>query len=148
MHVWVRTRLRLGQTYVSFVRRTLKRQLHRLGLRGVEVSMCLVGDRAMRTLNRTWRGKDASTDVLSFPAGTTPVPVGKRRLLGDVIVSLDTTRRRAGPRRQDIERELTRYLAHGVLHLLGYDHHAPGPRRRMARMEKRLLGRTGMLDSR
>ena len=102
---------------------------------------------AIRALNRTWRRKDRPTDVLSFPAGD-PLPGSTGpRPLGDVILSLDTARR-AGPRppaRRSAGAELDLYLAHGLLHLLGHDHHRPADARRMAALEARLLGGPGMV---
>jgi probable rRNA maturation factor len=76
-----------------------------------------VGDRAMRRLNREFRGKDATTDVLSFPGGTTM----EGRHLGDVVISLPAARRQT-PAAEPVEREVRRLLLHGVLHCLGYDH--------------------------
>lgn len=125
----------------------LKRLAHRfladLKLRDVELSLALVRDPAIRRLNREWRGKDQPTDVLSFPAGDSPAP--GLRPLGDVIVSLDTARRAAKAFGTTLPQELALYLAHGLLHLVGYDHHTPADARTMARRERRLLGHAGML---
>lgn len=126
--------------------RVALRFLRRLELGGVELSLSLVTDAAIRRTNRVWRRKDRPTDVLSFPAGDSPLP--GRRPLGDVVISLDTARRVAKQERVDVERELDRYLAHGLLHLLGHDHHRAADARRMAAAEGRLLGRGGMLSPR
>src|SRR5262249_44843298 len=129
-----------------FVRRTASAHLRDLGLQNNELSILLVGDAEIRTLNRNWRRKDKATDVLSFPADI-PLRTPGRRVLGDLVVSLDTARRQANALGFSLKRELARYLAHGLLHLLGHDHHAPGPRRRMAVLESRLLGRPGLIPS-
>jgi probable rRNA maturation factor len=108
-----------------------------LKLSGVELSLSIVGDARIRALNREWRGKDKPTDVLSFPQGD--------RLLGDVVISIQTARRAARVHGVSLSRELDLYLAHGLLHLLGYDHHRASDRKRMAAQESRLLGNAGML---
>jgi probable rRNA maturation factor len=120
-----------------------QRFLRLLALERVELSLSLVGDARIRALNRQWRRKDKATDVLSFPAGDNP-PIGMRPL-GDVVISLDTARRAAREHEVALNDELDRYLAHGLLHLLGHDHHGPAEARRMARAEQHLLGKVGML---
>jgi probable rRNA maturation factor len=109
---------------------------------GAELSILLVGDRAMRRLNREWRGVDRPTDVLSFPAA--PV-AGGPAALGDVVVSLDTAERRAREEGRPVRAELDRYLAHGLLHLLGFDHARPRQAREMAARERALLEGEGMV---
>lgn len=132
-----------------------------LNLRGAELSLTLVSDRQIRALNRDWRRKDKATDVLSFPSGDLPIaPVagGTRsghapsrfdvtgpRLLGDVVISVETARRVANAQGVALRSELNLYLAHGLLHLLGYDHLRPRQRKAMAAEELRLLGTSGML---
>ncbi|MCC6337548.1 MAG: rRNA maturation RNase YbeY [Myxococcales bacterium] len=118
--------------------------LDELGLTAVELSLSLVTDAEIRRLNREWRSLDRPTDVLSFPAGDSPAP--GLLPLGDVIISLDTARRAAKTFRSTLERELALYLAHGLLHLLGHDHHTRTAARRMEREERRLLGHAGMLS--
>lgn len=103
------------------------------------VTLALVGDRRMRSLNRTWRGKDASTDVLSFPAGEDPGPA---KHLGDLVISRDTAARQARAEGHSLATELRVLALHGLLHLLGYDHeHDSG---RMARIERRLRRQGGL----
>ncbi|MDQ3265477.1 MAG: rRNA maturation RNase YbeY [Myxococcota bacterium] len=121
--------------------------LDALGLEDCEVSISLVGDRAIRRINRTWRQKDQPTDVLSFPGGEAPPGAPGPRQLGDVIISVDTAERVAGEGGRTVEAEVARYLAHGLLHLLGHDHHQPGEARKMAAAENRLLGAQGMLHT-
>ncbi len=108
-----------------------------------ELSLSIVDDRAIRKLNAQWRGKDKATDVLSFSAGDSP-DVGLRPL-GDIVISLQTARRAAVEHDVALNDELDRYLAHGLLHLLGYDHHRREDAERMARAETKLLGADGML---
>jgi probable rRNA maturation factor len=119
--------------------------LDALDLAGVELSILLTTDEAIRGLNRAWRKKDSATDVLSFPAGEPPPGTPGRRPLGDVILSLDTARRQARAHRRTMESELDLYLVHGLLHLLGHDHIRPAEARRMAALESQLLGGSGMI---
>jgi probable rRNA maturation factor len=90
------------------------------------------GDRALRAANRAFRGKDASTDVLSFPG-----EAGEEGLhLGDILISVPTARRQAAAAGHPVERELRVLLLHGVLHCLGYDHETDDGT--MERLERRL----------
>lgn len=125
------------------LRRRARAFLRKLKLGRCELSVALVGDAEIRALNKRWRKKDKATDVLSFPAGDWPGP--GPRPLGDVVISLATTRRVASELGHRVEDELSRYLAHGLLHLLGHDHVRRGDAVKMARAEAQLLGRAGML---
>jgi probable rRNA maturation factor len=100
-----------------------------------EVSVLLVGDKAMRTLNRRYRGKDRTTDVLSFPLREGKFPRIQNRLLGDIVVSIPTAERQARAAGESLRAEIDRLLVHGFLHLLGYDHEQSG--RGARRMEAR-----------
>ncbi len=118
-----------------------------MDLRGVALAVTLTTDVRIRTLNRRWRQKDHATDVLSFPGGPPPPGWPGPLVLGDVVISLDTARRVATRERRLLREELDRYLTHGLLHLLGHDHHRPVAARRMAALEDRLLGSHGMVRS-
>ncbi|HET8538609.1 MAG TPA: rRNA maturation RNase YbeY [Anaeromyxobacter sp.] len=113
-----------------------------LGRADAEVSILLVRDSRIRALNREWRRKDRATDVLSFPLSDPP---GIGPLLGDVVISLDTAARRARDERRPVAKELERYLAHGLLHLLGFDHERREDARRMALREAELAGGEGLV---
>jgi probable rRNA maturation factor len=120
----------------TVLRAAARQQLASLRL-SRELSLTLVSDRRMRALNRRWRGKDRSTDVLSFPQHGVSI--------GDVVISLDTARKQAREGGWPLSAELRRLLAHGLLHCLGHDHHNRAAARRMAAAERRLLGRDGMV---
>ena len=94
-----------------------------------------VGDRTMRRLNRVFRAKDRTTDVLSFPGGRSPEGVH----LGDVVVSVPQASRQATASAHSIGRELRLLLLHGALHCLGYDHETDDGE--MSRLERRLRQR-------
>jgi probable rRNA maturation factor len=117
--------------------------LRRLGL-DAELSVVLVTDRRIRALNRAWRGKDRATDVLSFPLSDPP---GFGPLLGDVVISLDTALRRARAEKRPVAAELDRYLAHGLLHLVGYDHEKALDAKRMAVKEAELANAEGLVGA-
>ena len=119
--------------------RKAKAILDAVGRGDRELSIRLVGDAEMRRLNRRWRGRDRTTDVLSFPLEEGPFPE-IAIALGDVVISLDTARRQAEERGLSLRAEVDRLLVHGVLHLAGYDHEvSPREERRMKRKERRVL---------
>jgi probable rRNA maturation factor len=103
-----------------------------------EWSILLTGDDQIQNLNRIYRKKNRPTDVLAF--AQTEGEGGDRagRLLGDVIVSVPTARRQAATARRSLEAEVTMLLAHGLLHLLGWDHATDAEDRRMRRETRRL----------
>jgi probable rRNA maturation factor len=115
------------------MKRRAARMLELLGLGGAELSVALVDDEVIHALNRDYRKKDKPTDVLAFAMeeGEAAPRGGGARVLGDVILSVDTARRQAAERRRPLLDELTMLLAHGLLHLLGYDHRTDKEERRM-----------------
>ena len=103
--------------------------------------VALVGDRAMRSLNRRFRGIDETTDVLSFPCRPPQgAGGGGGAYLGDVVISVDEARRQAGEDGEALGGAVDRLLIHGLLHLKGYDHHDRRGAARMRRQERRLGG--------
>jgi probable rRNA maturation factor len=117
------------------------------------VSVALIGDARMRTLNRTFRGRDAATDVLSFPAFPERVGRDARRRparvaprtpvhLGDLAIALGVAARQARRYGHNLPTELRILALHGVLHLLGYDHERD--RGTMQTTEERLRRRAGL----
>jgi probable rRNA maturation factor len=100
--------------------RLLRRLARRYGLRRPEIALVFVEDREMRRLNRTFRKKDTTTDVLSFPLKEKAAD-GKY-YLGDIIISVPTATKQARELGHSLERELIALTIHGFLHLLGYDH--------------------------
>jgi probable rRNA maturation factor len=117
---------------------TARRLLAAVGERSAALSLSLVHDDAIRLLNQKYRGKDAPTDVLSFPLDDEPASAPEERILGDVVISIDTARRQAAAYDAPLQREIYRLLIHGLLHLKGHDHEAAGERRVMRREERRL----------
>ena len=92
-----------------------------------EVSIAIIDDDAMRTLNRQFRKKNKTTDVLTFPADASDAdPRAKGRPLGDIVISIEHARRQAADQRHSIATEVRYLILHGILHALGYDHETDG----------------------
>jgi probable rRNA maturation factor len=121
------------------VRALADAMLASLGLEDAELSVLLTDDRRIQELNREHRGKDKPTDVLSFPLDEDEVDTGSPRLLGDVVISLDTAERQARGRGRSLVEEVRFLLAHGILHLIGHDHAEPEEKRIMVAATRRLV---------
>ncbi|HMS84378.1 MAG TPA: rRNA maturation RNase YbeY [Nitrospira sp.] len=140
-------RVRLTQHLVRQVRlaELAQRVLSALGERESELSLELIGDRRMQRLNREYRKRDRTTDVLAFPTREAIMPNGltcRTSLLGDVVISLPTAVRQARAAGRSVDDELAILLVHGVLHLCGYDHERNvREAERMARRERAVLRR-------
>lgn len=107
--------------------------LKELGCAGREISILLTTDAEIKELNNKYLGKDKATDVLSF-AMDDPV------LMGDVVISLERARAQAASFASSDDEEIARLLAHGTLHLLGFEHENGGPQAaKMKRREEELL---------
>ena len=145
MAVVLSSRLRRRRLRLPRLQSLAETILQKAGVAGANLSLLLVGDRSMRRLNRRYRRKDRTTDVLAFPAlkpSSRSVPV----LLGDVVISLPQAERQARQAGHPLDRELTVLVIHGLLHLLGYDHErSRREARRMARREALVLSRLGRL---
>jgi probable rRNA maturation factor len=110
------------------------------------VAVVLVTDARMRALNRTWRGVDRPTDVLSFPMQDGAPLDGRPAVphLGDIVIARGTAARQARALGHPLATELRVLALHGLLHLLGHDHERD--RGRMARLEARLRRRGGLRE--
>ena len=104
------------------IRRTCDMVLQAEGIQDCILSVVLCDDAFILPLNRDFRGKDKPTDVLSFAQREGDFANKNDPLLGDVIVSFETTRRQSVEHNQTTTQELELLLTHGILHLLGYDH--------------------------
>lgn len=131
------------------LRRVAERTLAGERVAEARISVGLVGNSAIRELNRRYLGHDRETDVLSFlleceggpgetPAREPPRGAGKR-IEGEVIVSAEMARRRAAEFHWSPRDELILYLVHGLLHLAGYDDRSEGERRVMRSRERAML---------
>jgi probable rRNA maturation factor len=138
----------VGLVSKQWLRRAVKLTLAHTGISSpVELGLVIAGDDTVHELNRNYRNMDRTTDVIAFslseqgavdnqPFITPPDDVIH---LGEVIVSYPQAKRQAHEQRHSLERELALLVAHGVLHLLGYDHELPEQAEKMRSMEVRIL---------
>lgn len=120
-------------------------ELSKAKVKGVaELSVVLTNDAEQQVLNRDWRGKDKTTNVLSFPQIEPFAPVSG--LIGDVILARETVVKEAAEQGVSFEAHLTHLLVHGFLHILGYDHEAAEEAEAMERLETTILARLGIDD--
>ena len=134
-----------GGPFAGADARVLKRRAQKMlsarALSHAELSVALVDDDAIQQLNRDYRDKDKPTDVLAFAMSEgeqlTTIE-GEPLLLGDVIISVPTAVRQAKQNKRPLLDELTMLLAHGLLHLLGYDHDSDKTEREMTQLTREL----------
>jgi probable rRNA maturation factor len=120
---------------------------------GVEVSLSLADDATLRALNSRWRGIDKPTNVLSFPSAP-PASVDAvdsraqrpRLQLGDIALAYETLAREAADLGVPLADHYRHLVAHGFLHLIGYDHETDAEAERMEALETRILARLGAAD--
>ncbi len=102
----------------------------------VEVSLSLVNNEEIKELNKKYRGKDYSTDVLSFPLNE---EIEELIILGDIIVSIQKVIQQSKEYNHSFERELIYLIIHGMFHLLGYDHLDEEDKKIMRDKEKKVV---------
>lgn len=147
MPAWVRRSAKGAPALApGSVRSVATRMLAHLGLRDAELSVLLTDDRSIHALNREWRKQDKPTDVLAFPideraarAAYDEESGGADVILGDVVISLHTAERQARSRKRELFEEVRFLLAHGLLHLLGFDHATAAEKREMSALTRRLV---------
>lgn len=119
---------------------TVRRYLREaLGSAPAEVTVRIVGSRESRRLNRTYRGKDSPTNVLSFP-------YQRRPLQGDIVLCAPVVRREAREQGKPLPAHWAHLIVHGALHLRGYDHIKIPDARRMEARERAILARFRIAD--
>ncbi|HET7435925.1 MAG TPA: rRNA maturation RNase YbeY [Thermoanaerobaculia bacterium] len=109
----------------AFTRKVLLalEKLNRVEQEITDVSIALVDDETITALNRKFRKKNKTTDVLTFPADDSYAdPKKPGRPLGDVVISIDQARRQAAQEKHSLATEIRYLITHGILHALGYDH--------------------------
>jgi probable rRNA maturation factor len=127
------------------IRRLVAMILDDHGATGADLTVVFARDPFVRGLNAAYRDVDRATDVLAFamrdgePPGAGGDPDELERVLGDIVISVDRAIDQARRYRITPEREVLKLVAHGVLHLLGYDHPNPRERVKMKRLEDRYL---------
>jgi probable rRNA maturation factor len=126
-----------GLARAEVLRRT-RSMMRLLQLEKAEVSFVLTDDKSVHRLNKIYRGKDRPTDVLAFAMHEGEFGALAGHVLGDVIVSVPTARKQAAAAGKAVLEEVTMLLAHGLLHLLGWDHDTAAKDRRMRKETARL----------
>jgi len=120
-----------------------------------ELTIVLTGDAEIRDLNRTWRGKDQPTNVLSFPAGDVPYDAASVDAnaihdgcvpLGDIVIAFETTEAEAAEKALPLSDHLSHLVVHGTLHLLGLDHQGDADAEQMEGLERQALASLGISD--
>jgi len=110
-----------------------------LPVKNASATLVFVSDRAMAELNRRWRGKRGTTDVLSFPAAQDKFEKSEGLNLGDVVISAERAARQAKENGLTFDDEVAQLVLHGLLHLCGHDHATDGGE--MNRLELKLRKR-------
>ena len=113
--------------------------------RGAELTVHLVDDAEIRTVNARWRDKDAPTNVLSFPA-VEASEIPEARLIGDILIAFETVEREARDEGKTLAEHYRHLVIHGFLHLLGFDHVEAGEAEAMEAVERGALARLGVAD--
>lgn len=126
------------ERWETFTAKALKAASARNG----DLTLVFVSDGAMRRLNRQWRNKRGTTDVLSFPPDQADFEEIFGATLGDVVISVDQAARQAHEHGLSLEDEVAQLILHGLLHLCGYDHETDNGE--MNRLELRLRRRLGI----
>jgi probable rRNA maturation factor len=114
------------------------RVLREVGHSSSELSIAIVLDDEIAALNSERRGKRSATDVLSFSLLEGEHSDHRGKLLGDVVIGIETAARQARAAHRGLEEEVARLLIHGILHLLGWDHEEPAEGKLMRAEERRL----------
>ena len=112
-----------------------------------ELAVMLTDDAGIRTLNSNWRGIDRPTNVLSFPAlqpSGRSGPDDAPRMLGDIAIAYETTRREADEEQRPFDHHLSHLAVHGFLHLIGYDHERDDDAEAMEALEREILAQLGI----
>ena len=119
-----------------------QRALRQLELKSDSANVAFVSDAEITRLNKIYRKKNKPTDVLSFPAQTSPKRPNRNKFLGDIAIAPAVARRYAKKNGRTLENEICILILHGILHLLGYDHETD--QGQMDRIEHRLRRKLGL----
>jgi probable rRNA maturation factor len=110
-----------------------------------EVAILLTGDKAIRALNRQWRGIDKPTNVLSFPAAVTTASIGAK-FFGDIVIAYETLKRECDDEKRIFLHHLAHLAIHGFLHLIGYGHEVDAEADEMEGLESKIMMHMNLPD--
>jgi len=139
-------RWRKRPTAKTIVKRAVLAAVEAISTPSTELAIVLTDDSAIQTLNRDWRGKNASTNVLSFPAAAPGKSRSAPPYIGDIIIAYQTVAREAVAEGKPFNHHLAHLAVHGFLHLLGYDHENDRDAEKMERLERKILKRLAVPD--
>lgn len=124
---------KLWRKWLKNIEKTLKIK------KKTEISIAVVGDKEIKRLNRIYRGKNQATDVLSFGATGSSAEFPANNYLGEIVICYPQSAKQAKKIGHSANQEIELLLAHGFLHLLGYDHEKPAEAKKMRELERRIL---------
>ncbi|ETS07587.1 rRNA maturation RNase YbeY [Bartonella henselae] len=132
----------------NITEKALKTIMHHLSLENVvsEISLLFTDDKHMAQINAQWRGKNKSTNVLSFPAFPLKVGDSPGPMLGDIIIARETVVLEAENEAKSFQDHLTHMIVHGILHLLGYNHETNEEAFHMEELERKILQKLSIKD--
>ena len=139
-------RWRKRPTAKTIVKRAVLAAVEAISTPSTELAIVLADDSAIQTLNRDWRGKNAPTNVLSFPAAAPGKSRSAPPYIGDIIIAYQTVAREAVAEGKPFNHHLAHLAVHGFLHLLGYDHENDRDAQKMERLERKILKRLAVPD--
>jgi probable rRNA maturation factor len=129
----------LDQSFKELIENRIDKIIVNMDCAPCEVSVVICDDEFIHQLNRDYRDKDKPTDVLSFPGDFEDITDAPVKVLGDIIISVETAKRQAETRNHSLELEMQTLLIHGMLHLLGYTHEGDDDEAVMESKAKELL---------
>ena len=151
------TKNRINKKFLEKVERMAIKNIPELRKKpDMEIDLAIIGDKRMRRLNRVWRGKDRTTDVLSFESASGRTkerskknevdfifPPGENLHLGDILISYPVAKREAKEDEISVDKEMAILLIHGILHLAGYDHEkSPAEAKKMFALQDKIIKKT------
>jgi probable rRNA maturation factor len=139
MNIVIANRQRVKSIDARLLKRVVSAILTKLDIRHCELEINLVGAREMAVLNETFLKHEGSTDVITFDYCEGKRLRSEVEISGEIFISVDDAIVHSKKFKAKWQSEVVRYIAHGILHLLGHDDLSPQPRRRMKREENRLV---------
>ena len=130
--------------YFKTIKKVLKKGLEMLDISNVEFNIIVVDNNFIHELNKNYRGIDSETDVISFALEDDKTFNPKKRVLGDIYISIDRVYSQANDYGHSILREFAFLSVHGMLHLLGYDHMNPTDEKEMFDLQEKILESSGI----